>query len=102
MHPFGYHEWDEKAIVLQSPVPPSAKKLPPPANVKEETTPVQIAPSDGASETTGTVMRETKFDTANYPYKDLLLRAHQINDPEIPLCDISNVHVYPFVQSFRA
>lgn len=89
-------------MVTQSPVPTSGVKLPPPADVEEEVTPVPTTPSDGAPRTTGTAVRVNKFVVARYRHENLLVRVNQINNPEIPLCDINDGRVLSLVQSIHA
>lgn len=63
---------------------------------------MQTARSEGASETASTVVQETKLDVAHYSHEYVLLTFHQINNPEIALCDINDSHVLSLVQSFLA
>lgn len=77
-------------------------KLSPAAGVKVEVTQVATTTSDSDSETTGTVVRVTKFDFAYYRHKDLLLRVKQTNDPDISLRNRSDAHIRSLLQPFRA
>lgn len=52
-------------------------------------TQVEIALSEGASETTGLAVQVMKFDLVHHRHEDLVLKDNQLKDPEIPLRDIS-------------
>lgn len=89
-------------MIPQNLVHLSEKELPPPANVDcevndadvdGEVTEMKIAPSDGASDTTGMAVRVTNFDIALFRHQDLL-RYSQIRDLEILLRDISGIQVF--------
>lgn len=82
------------------PVPPSGKKIPPPADVKEEVIEVARVPKEGSSKTSGMTVQVTKVDVTHYRHEDLLLKVHQINDSEIQLGDVSDSYVLFVVQSF--
>lgn len=60
------------------------------------------APSNGASETTGTTVEATKFGVAHYRQEDVLIRVDLINDLEIALRKISDGYVLSLVQCLRA
>lgn len=89
-------------MIPHSPVPPSGKELPPPADVKKVVSQMAAAPNDRASATTGTAERAKKFNVAHYRHKYLLLRVNQFSRSEIPLRDMSHVHVFFLLQSFHA
>lgn len=98
----GYYERDTEAIVTQSIVSFSAIKLSPPANVKDEVTPVPTASSYRAFGTTGTAVQVTNFDVGCNRPDDAISRVKQTNIPEIALCTISYGQVLYFVQFLRA
>lgn len=89
-------------MIPQSPVYPSGKELPLPANVEGEATQAAIEASDGASEAMATAMRVKTFDIAHYCQEDLLLGVNQVSNPVISLHDISDERVLCFAHFFRA
>lgn len=68
-------------MMPQSPVQPSGKNVPPPADVHGEETGMETGPSDGTSETTGKTTRVTTLVVAHYRHDGLLFRVSQINNP---------------------
>lgn len=89
-------------MIPGSPVCPSSKKLALSAGVEEEVTQVATTPSDGAPETTDTVVRVKKFHIAYYRRENLLLKVDLFNGPEIQVRDKSCAHVLFPVLFIRA
>lgn len=89
----GYYAWDIQAMIPRSAVPHSVIELSPPVYVEGEVTQVPKAPIEGASRTTDTAVRVTKFDVAFYRHEDVLHRVSQMNDPEVVPRAISNAPV---------
>lgn len=97
----GYHAWDTKGMIPQSPVSTLRQETGPPYDVDGEVTSVPTASTNGASETTGAAALVTNFDVVRYCHEDLLLSVNQINDPKIALRHISDAQVPFLVQAFR-
>lgn len=89
------------AIIPQSPVSTTGKKLPQPANVERGITQVATAHSDGVSKTTDRAVRINKLHVFHYRCDDVLLRVNQINDLVIALRYIGVTRVLPLVQAFE-
>lgn len=87
-------------MIPQTDIHPSAKKQFLLSGFKREVTPEATAPSDVASDTTGTAVHVTEFDFAHNRHEYLLLKGIQANNPEHALRNISNSHVRLLAQSF--
>lgn len=101
MLPSEYFAWHTQAMILQSSVHPSRKKLPLPANVDGEITELAAASIVGTVEAKSTGAWVTNFGAVHHRHEDLLLRINQINDIDIHLHDISVVHIHCFAHSIR-
>lgn len=75
--------------------------MPSPADVEVETTETVAAPIAGIFVSTGTAVRVTKVDVANYRHLNLLFRIILIIEIEIPLRDGSTTQVLVLAQSIR-
>lgn len=102
MCPSRYYTWDTQATIPQNPGPSVKKELSSSVDMEGYVTRMTTAPSNNASESTGTTVRVTKFNAVYYRHVDLLLRVKKNCYPEIHLGYISDGYVLSFVQFCRA